>query len=97
MKRFNPVRQGLKQTIKRKAGELINAQYPEWKQRNILARTVELQELANTRVLTDAEQAEKNAAQSVWDSIKAIRTHSNTLEAAVDNGQTVDIESGWPT
>ncbi len=82
--------------IKAKAGSLILAIAPEWKQRNILARTVELRDIQDSRALTAEEYAEKDAAQAVWDSIKAIRAHSDTLEADVEAGKTVNISSGWP-
>lgn len=96
MKRSQSVRADIKLAIKKKAGEVILSVLPEWKQRNILARIAELRDIQDSRPLTADEQAEKDAALAVWASIKAIRSHSDLLEADVDAGKVVDLESGWP-
>jgi len=33
---------------------------------------------------------------SIFSRIDAVRFHSNNLEALIDNGEDVDINSGWP-
>lgn len=66
--------------IKEEAGKRINEILPEMKQRNLLARMIEL---SNKDTLTDDEQAEADAAQAVWDAINDIRETSNTAETAM--------------
>ena len=63
--------------IKMEAGRRIIEIMPEWKQRNLLARMVEL---LNKETMTAEEQTEADAAQAAWDSIKAIRETSDTAE-----------------
>ena len=62
---------------------------PEWKQRNWIARSVELLRIGPAN-WTPAEQAEADAIQAQWDQIKAIRDASN---AAIDNAN----DTIWPT
>ncbi len=70
--------------IKMRAREIILARYPEWKQANMTARSVELTEkLATGIALTDTEQAELAAMKAVWSWIKTVRTASDTHEAAL--------------
>lgn len=72
--------------IKESAGNAIVTAIPEWKQRNNIARMLELVAKAtDLSVLTVDEQAEINAAQADWDSIKAVRDASDTAEANGDN------------
>jgi len=70
--------------IKVKAGADIIALAPEWKQRNALARMLEL---VNKKVdggtLTAEEDAEVAAVESLWATVKAIRAQSDIDEAAV--------------
>lgn len=96
MKRSQQVRIGVKQLIKNQAASRILAIAPEWKQRNLLARSVELQDVQRQRILTDAEVAENDEIKRVWGQVQAIRTYSDALEAAVDVGETVDLADGWP-
>lgn len=70
--------------IKGDARVRILAIVPEWKQFNLIARGVELTDkLIATGSLTTAELAERDAIRATWQTIKAIRTYSDTLEAAV--------------
>lgn len=96
MKRSQSVKPKIKAAIKAEAGRRILERAPEWKQRNVLARSVELRNIKDGRALASDEQAELDAAQALWDSIKAIRAHSDQLEAEVDAGRVVDVASGWP-
>lgn len=60
------------------ASEKILSIAPEWKQRNLIARSVEL-----TRkgvVLSSSEQAESDAIGQVWGRVKAIRDSSDLIE-----------------
>jgi hypothetical protein len=84
-----------KDLIKSKAGEIILEHLPEWKQRNLIAGS--LVKLANF--------GQKDATTlQLWAWVNSVRSHSNLLEAALDNGESVDLEqgtsetvvSGWP-
>ena len=76
--------------IKEAAGVVIVERYPEWKQRNMIARMVEL----NAKATPSAEEeAEMAALQSVWDWVKAVRAESDRLEA--DSNLTVN-DANWP-
>lgn len=76
--------------IKTKARQVILARIPEWKQANMTARAVELVALGQTG------GAEWAAMQTAWDWIKAVRAHSDALEAAAQSDPNVDIDAGWP-
>lgn len=66
--------------VKAEAGRRILAIAPEWKQRNLIARTVEIMEVGKTA--RDAKhKAELAAARKVWTDINAIREASNRIEA----------------
>jgi len=71
-------------SIKAKAGADIVAIVPEYKQRNALARMLEL---VNKKVdggtLTDDEQSEVATMQSLWGTLAAIRAQSNADEASL--------------
>ena len=70
--------------IKAHAREIILARYPDWKQTNMTARSVELTErVATGGALTTAEQAEIDAMKAVWSWIKSVRAASDAHEAAV--------------
>ena len=70
--------------IKQQAGVEILRRYPDWKQRNMLARAVALAfKTIKGAALTPEEQAEIAALQAIWDEIKAIRSRSNEMEAQV--------------
>lgn len=86
--------------IKGEASNLILDKYPSWKQTNMVARGVEL--LAKGQAnWTQEEAAEVMALQAVWDKIKDVRTHSNTLETEVNSltdAQSIHdwVPTGWP-
>lgn len=83
--------------IKAIAGRKILAIAPEWKQRNMIARSLELERIERTTgTLTAQEQAQLDAMQTVWTRIKALRAHSDALEAAVTADINTDIRAGWP-
>lgn len=76
--------------IKTTAGEKIVEIMPEWKQRNNLARMVELLSNAvDLTTLTTAEQDEITAAMTQWNNVKTIRSTSDTAE--VDGTNPDDI------
>lgn len=70
------------QAIKTEAMNRILDILPEWKQRNLLARSIELQNKLYLGIITADEQSEMDALQSQWDSIKAIRETSDAAELA---------------
>lgn len=78
--------------IKRKAGQVIEAVLPDWKQRNALARMVELSNAQQSRPMTPEEQAEIDSITQVWAWIKLVRAASDAAEA--DGRQEYQIV--WP-
>ena len=81
--------------IKAAARQVILARYPEWMQANLTARAVELVSL------NELTGPEWQRMQSIWSWIKAVRAHSNLLEADVANCTTVKAVEGivigrWP-
>lgn len=81
-------------TIKAEASRRITEKYPEWKQRNMLARSLELtNKVAMTGTLDQDEQDEVAAMKVVWSWISDVRNVSNIAEAA--GAQPQDIN--WPT
>jgi hypothetical protein len=67
---------------KAEAGRRILAILPEFKQRNLLARGLELH-AKGPATWSEAEQAEWAAGNSLWARIKAIRARCDALEAAI--------------
>jgi len=85
--------------IQAEAMERIITIAPEWKQRNMIARSVELSDIRiGGGSLNETEQAEQSAMQSIWDRIKAIRAFSNVLGAGLTETTTqADITTAdWP-
>lgn len=82
------------QAIKSKAGSVITGRYPEWVQRNMLARFNELVEIkVDGGVFTTAEQTEYDALKAAWQWVKDVRTTSNDAETA----GTALSDIVWPT
>lgn len=81
--------------IKDDATSRILAILPEVKQRNSLARSLELTHKVVTGVsLTDQESAEVLAIQAKWDEIKAVRVLSNIREGEInlsDNPESIEL------
>jgi hypothetical protein len=96
------IRQTHVDTLKAQARSIILMVFPDWKQTNMVARGVELQN--NWRLnesWSTVEETEAAQLQAAWNWIKAVRDHSNILEAEV-NG--LDFEAlttwqshDWPT
>lgn len=71
-----------KLAVKNEARRRILARFPEWKQTNMVARSVELQDVwRKVGAWTAEEQAEADALAAAWAWIKAIRLRSDQLEA----------------
>lgn len=92
--------------IRAEAGRRITEVAPDYRQRNVLARSVELLEAAvlggGFAGLTEDERAEAAAARALWAQISPIRQHSDELEAqaaaAADLAAlaAIDVTAGWP-
>lgn len=67
--------------VKAEAGRRIVALYPEWKQRNMTARGVELLHIRASQPWTPEEQAEADSLQAAWVWIGSLRAASDALEA----------------
>lgn len=67
---------------KAEAGRRILSILPDYKQRNLLARGLELH-AKGPATWSEAEQAEWAAGNALWSRIKAIRARSDALEAEI--------------
>ena len=81
----------LVQQTKAVAKDKIEQLLPEWKQRNLLARGIELTNKGNKR--TAEEDTEVEALQSQWDAIKAIRSASDSIETAINAMTFAELQS----
>lgn len=86
--------------IKAQASSLILQAYPQWKQSNMTARSVELLQKIVQSSLSPEEQSEVAVLKQAWGWIKSVREHSNVLEQEVLGltfNQIVDWKPyGWP-
>ena len=87
--------------IKARAGSLIEERYPDYKQRNMLAASVVLQDTwRKNGVWTVEEQSQASTLTAAWDWIKSVRNHSNALEAEVGALDFAGLEAwsqhDWP-
>lgn len=95
-------RAGMILAVKAEAGRRILERYPTWKQANMNMRATELVDARVDRVLTGDEEAERQEllAASAW--IRAVRTASDTIEAAIpDDAEglcafSAATADGWP-
>ena len=76
--------------IKAEAQERIYAIVPAWKQTNLLARSVELRDIKEERAWTTEEAAQDAGIKALWAAVKAVRSASDTAEAAVNAAKTVE-------
>ena len=86
---------GRKAEIKMEARRRILLVFPDWKQTNMVARGVELQDAwRQNGEWTAGEIAEAAALQTAWDWIKSVRAASDALELSLpaDFGD----DSHWP-
>lgn len=74
--------------VNAKAGEIILARIPLWKQNNLLARMAELQDIRIFRTFTSAEELEFTAIKAEWDWVKSIRTASNIIVENIQSAST---------
>ena len=66
--------------VKQEAARRILVIAPEWKQRNILARSAELLRIGDAN-LTQSQRDEVLAIERVWETIQMIRARSDAIEA----------------
>lgn len=78
-----------KQKVKNLAKAEIESLAPEWKQRNTIARGLDLtrKELKGG-TLTSSEDDEVTAGEALWAAVAAIRSHSDTVEGQIDSAGT---------
>jgi hypothetical protein len=82
-----------KSNINTKAGIIILAQYPDYKQRNMIARYNELLEIkVDGGALTGDQQTELDSLKAVWTWVKSVR---QAADDAVNSGAFVD-DIAWP-
>lgn len=87
----------LKDRVKVEARRRILARYPDWKQVNMTARGVELQDAwRQNGSWTETEAAEAAALQSVWAWIKAVRAASDAIEAITPIPADYAADARWP-
>ncbi len=82
--------------IKAEAGRRILAVLPEWEQRNLTARSVELLHIGKAAWTTE-EAAEAAAIDALWAGAKAIRSISDDLEASLDGMTAEELAAFDPT
>lgn len=71
-----------KAAVKDEAQRRITSAYPQWKQANMTARSIELQDILRVNgSWTEEEQAEYDLYKARWAWIKAVRECSNAIEA----------------
>lgn len=81
--------------VKAEAMRRILAIAPEWRQRNMIARSVELLHVGQEN-WTSEEQAEVTAMQAIWDQISAIRAASDTIEMMDPRPPDITADALWP-
>lgn len=85
--------------VKAEAGSRILRILPDWKQRNLTARAVELQDKGRANWTAD-ELAEWESGDTVWTWVKAVRAASNEFEVAIaaeaDAEAAASMQPAWP-
>lgn len=89
------------QAVKAEASRRILERYPTWKQANMNMRATELVDVRLERELTTEETTEREALLTAAAWIKAVRTASDDIEAALpDDAEALSAFSaaaaGWP-
>jgi hypothetical protein len=83
--------------VKVEARNRILARFPEWKQANLTARGVELQDIWRLNgAWTAQEQAEADALNAVWAWIKSVRAASDAIEAMSPIPHDYASDQYWP-
>lgn len=85
------------QMVKDEAYRRIVSVFPEWKQRNMTMRAVELvDKKVRGEALTEDEQAEEALLNAAKDGIKAVRAASDTIEAMDPIPDDFNADERWP-
>lgn len=83
--------------IKSEARRRITGRYPEWKQSNMTARGVELQDIwRRNGAWSASEQTEADALAAAWAWITAVRAASDAIEQANPIPSDFASDSRWP-
>ena len=83
--------------VKAEAQRRIYARFPQWRQANLVARGVELQDVWRTvGSWTAGEQAEADALKAAWSWIRETRAASDALEAMVPIPADFADDRHWP-
>jgi hypothetical protein len=83
--------------VKLEARQRILARYPEWKQANMTARGIELQDIwRRNGEWTVEEQAEATALMDAWAWIKSVREASDAIEALEKVPTDYNADERWP-
>jgi len=85
-----------KAAVDAEASRRILAVLPSWKQTNMIARSVELQQIAAARALSADELGEHAAMAAAWAWVKAVRAASNVLNAANPIPLDFAEDTHWP-
>lgn len=86
-----------KLAVKNECRRRILSRFPEWKQTNMVARGVELQEIwRQSGAWTAEEQAEANALAAAWGWIKAVRAASDLIELLSPIPADFAADNRWP-
>lgn len=95
-----PIKEQKIGAIKSEAGMRILAYCPQYKQANLTAQAAELAltfpDLKGSELPSPYLEAWQ-AGQEIWNKIKEVRAHSNTLEAEVLGLQTLEELKNWNT
>lgn len=84
-------------SVKAEAQRRILGRFPEWKQRNMIARSVELTlELARGKPWTAEQSAEAAALQATWSWIGEVRAASDAIEAMKPLPHDYATDHRWP-
>jgi hypothetical protein len=85
-----------RQAVKNEAMRRILARLPDWKQRNMTARGVELLSINRRNAWMPEEQAEADTLQAAWDWVKAVRSASDVIEAMSPIPSDFRSDEYWP-
>lgn len=96
---LDAIRERRRAEVKAEAGQRILSILPDWKQRNLTARAVELT-AQGPQTWTAEEQAEWDAGQALWTWVKAVRLATDIFEADIaaetDAATAAGMQPLWP-
>ena len=84
IKPINDLKAAATERVNTQAGEKILGVYPDWKQRNMTARMLELVKESQ------GDSAEGQQLTAAWDWIKSIRAASNVANTAISSANTAN-------